>query len=288
LASRNDLPEIIDVEWPNCCQAAQSYKKCRCGEFEISKVNKPNSHVISLQNTRQSAKNDKLLLFDQYNSIMIVKRRLDVLKMKKEGVAKKTVQKRKLTQAIRKPKKRKIDYEVRSDLTLYAEQFLKMSEGKNQYFCPVCNEEAQRLTNAMQHAVAQHRCTVIDKGGKKFVLNKFKCMHENCVSRAGFHSFSKFKLHQSNIHCRDVVEIEGGSCYSVVGFENCALKMLEYGCESEACTSVSPCVICRASYGCDDMNCPCWNPRPTCNPHSCKKCWRRDYNRKKARRSQCI
>jgi len=282
LPTRNDFPNIVDLPtWPNCCVESQSHKKCQCGEFVKQKVVKLHKELVSLYGTRQHKNATKRLEYNNHDADLMINTRLERLeelknvpKVNKPLVKKKTVVKKKTTwgRRIRKTatNKRKRTYEIHSDLVFHEEDFCNDVEGRRgkSFACPICQEPALRKTNAMQHAVSKHHCTVMrlnkEKRLEKFVLDNFRCMHEDCFKkhRGGKHSFKKYKDHMSTIHSVHVVKSETTPGeYYIQDHESCIIRELKHGCDRDDCYSYDPCESCKESYGCSDMTCGCWHTR---------------------------
>lgn len=312
IPNRTDLPNVVDLpNWPNCCVAAQSHKKCDCGTFVKGPATLAKQHkeLLNLYSTRQSENAKKRLEYTKHDAYWMIDTRLQRLnKLKNDksncgpsnesnnetAVKKKRVVKKKTTFK-RRVEKRKRLYEICSDLVLYEKDFCHDVEGKRgkRFACPICQEPGERKTNAMQHAIAEHHCTVWrinpkTKIEEKFVLRNFKCMHENCKWQ-GSHSFPKFQKHMSSVHCRDF--IPSNTCddeYYVKGYEACIVRPLKHGCDRSDCSSYAPCGVCSESYGCSDMTCGCWLPRPTCTIDSCNTCKVREGKKRKLSRTQVV
>ena len=306
IPNRTDLPNIVDLpKWPNCCVAAQSNKKCDCGTFVkgLATLAK-HKELLNLYSTRQSENAKKRLEYSKHDADWMIDTRLQRLKELKNDKSncgpsnesnKKAVKKKTWKRKFTEKRKRKRAYEICRDLVLHEKDFCHDVEGKRgkRFACPICQEPAQRKTNAMQHAIADHHCTVWrinpkTKIEEKFVLRHFKCMHESCKWQ-GSHSFPKFQQHMSSMHCRDFIPSNTRDDeYYVEGYEACIVRPLKHGCDRTDCTSYRPCEVCSESYGCSDMTCGCWLPRPTCTIDSCNTCKVREGKKRKLSRTQVV
>ena len=301
--SRLSLPTIVDMPtWPNCCKEAQENLTCNCGEFVFEKVVVPSTQVASLLTTRTRKQLRLRLRYKLKEAIKLRSERLELLKALKSGELsasryeedRKTAKNFAIKPGKKTTKKRKRQYDICSTLVLNEHQFVQEIPGQRvkRYFCPVCEEDSQRKLNAMQHAMHAHHCTVIREDGTKMVLNTFKCMHEACRNKTGWHHFNKFAKHMAGVHCRDIVESEcNPGTYCVEGHESCAaICPLKRGCDRKVCTSYSPCNKCRECYGCSDMGCDCWKARSTCSVLNCKLCAFRERKRSQSVRvfSKCV
>ena len=158
--------------------------------------------------------------------------------------------------------KKRLEYSKHDADWMIDTRLKRLKELKNQ------KKTVAKKKRTFQHAVSKHQCTVMrfnkEKRLEKFVLDNFRCMHENCFKkhRAGTHSFSKYQQHMSKLHSVHVVKSETTPGeYYVQGHESCIVRELKHGCDRQDCSSYEPCESCIESYGCSDMTCGCWRTR---------------------------